>query len=88
MNQPGDKQVPGLGASSVARRAWGVFGIALALVVAAELWLGADGRFGVDGWFGFGAWFGLLSCIVLVGVAKLAGRLLQRPARFYEDRNV
>jgi hypothetical protein len=87
MNPPGDKRVPATGPSRGARLAWGAFGIALALVVAAELWFGASGRFGIDGWFGFGAWFGLLSCVVLVGAAKLAGRLLRRPERYYEDRN-
>jgi hypothetical protein len=69
-------------------RAWGVFGIALGLAVAAELLLGARGRFGVDGWFGFAAWYGFLSCVVLVALARLVGLVVKRPERYYEDRDV
>jgi len=68
--------------------AWRLFGIALVLVLAAELFIGSTGgRFGMEGWFGIGAWFSLLSCVVLVGLARLVGWIARRPERYYEDRD-
>lgn len=70
------------------RRLWVIFGIVLALTVAAGLMLGPHGHFGIDGTFGFHAWYGFITCVAMVVVAKLLGFLVKRPENYYRDRDV
>jgi hypothetical protein len=90
MNEPGETLESGHDPAhakrvKLARR---LFGLALVLVLVAELFTGSTGRrFGMEGWFGIGAWFSLLSCVVLVGLARLVGWVARRPERYYEDRD-
>ncbi len=41
--------------------------------------------FGIEGVFGFAAWYGLLTCIVMILVAKGLGFILKRPDTYYDD---
>jgi hypothetical protein len=90
MNEPG-KAVEGTHDPAHGKRvklAWRLFGVALVLVLAAELFVGSTGRrFGMQGWFGIGAWFSFLACVVLVALARLVGWIARRPERYYEDRD-
>ena len=67
------------------RLLWWVFGIVLALTVAAQLVFKVKGYFGVDQWFGFGAGYGFLACLAMVLVAKVLGWALKRPAGYYRE---
>lgn len=57
----------------------------LALTVLAQLWIDLHPQFGVDGWFAFNAGFGLLSCVLMVLVAKVLGWLVKRPQNHYHQ---
>jgi hypothetical protein len=72
---------------STIRLLWWVFGIVLALTVAAQLVFKVKGYFGVDNWFGFGAIFGFLACLAMVLVAKVLGWVLKRPENYYRGRH-
>ncbi len=67
------------------RKLWIGFSVVLALTVVAQLFIKVKGYFGVDGWFGFGAVFGLLSCVLMVLVAKALGGVLKRPEDYYDE---
>jgi len=67
---------------------WRIFGVVLALTVAAGLLVHSHGYFGIDGTFGFNAWFGFLSCVAMVVFARLLGFLVKRPENYYTDRDV
>jgi formate hydrogenlyase subunit 4 len=56
----------------------------LALTVLASLFTAVHARFRIDGSFAFNAWYGFLSCIGMVLVAKLLGRLLHRKDSYYD----
>ncbi|WP_206211951.1 hypothetical protein [Wenzhouxiangella sp. XN24] len=90
MNEPQDKDQAQhwLVRPATIRWLWRIFGVVLALTVAAQWFIEPHGYFGVDGTFGFNAWFGFLACVVMVVVAKLLGYLVKRPESYYEDRNV
>ena len=64
---------------------WWLFGVVLALTVAAQLVFSVKGYFGVDGWYGFGGVFGFLACLVMVLAAKGLGVLLKRRERYYDN---
>ena len=66
------------------RLLWIIFLIVLALTVLASLFTEGHARFGIDGSFAFNAWYGFLSCIGMVLVAKVLGRLLQRKDSYYD----
>ena len=66
------------------RLLWIIFLIVLALTVLASLFTEVHARFGIDGSFAFNAWYGFLSCIGMVLVAKVLGRLLQRKDSYYD----
>jgi hypothetical protein len=70
---------------STIRLLWWVFGVVLALTVAAQLIFKVKGYFVVDQWFGFGAIYGFLSCLAMVLVAKVLGWVLKRPADYYRE---
>lgn len=64
---------------------WISFAIVLALTVALQTVIKVKGYFGVDGWFGFGAIFGFFSCLAMVLISKVMGRVLKRGESFYDD---
>lgn len=68
------------------RLLWIVFIVVLSLTVLAGLFTDDHAVFGVDGSFAFNAWFGFASCVAMVVIAKLFGRLASRKDDYY-DRN-
>jgi len=66
------------------RLLWISFLLVLALTVLASLFTQVHARFGLDGSFAFYAWYGFLTCIGMVLVAKLLGRLLHRKDSYYD----
>ena len=56
----------------------------LALTVFASLFMDVHAVFRVAGSFAFNAWYGFLTCIGMVLVAKLLGRLLYRKDSYYD----
>ncbi|MCK5383550.1 MAG: hypothetical protein KAJ65_07280 [Gammaproteobacteria bacterium] len=56
----------------------------LALTVLASVFTEVHAWFRIDGSFAFNAWYGFLSCIGMVLVAKLLGRLLHRKDSYYD----
>ena len=66
------------------RLLWIIFLIVLALTVLASLFTEVHARFGIDGSLAFNAWYGFLSCIGMVLVAKVLGRLLHRKDSYYD----
>lgn len=68
------------------RLLWWVFGVVLALSVAAQLLFKVKGYFDVDNWLGFGAVYGFLACLAMVLVAKVLGWVLKRPADYYSGQ--
>ena len=66
------------------RLLWGIFLFVLALTVLASLFTEVHAWFRIDGSFAFNAWYGFLSCIGMVLVAKLLGRLLRRNDSYYD----
>ncbi len=59
----------------------------LAAIVLAELLVKLYAHFAFTGWFGFHAVFGLVSCVLMVVVARGLGRLARRRADYYERRD-
>ena len=66
------------------RLLWVIFLLVLTLTVLASLFTQVHARFGLDGSFAFYAWYGFLTCIGMVLVAKLLGRLLHRKDNYYD----
>jgi hypothetical protein len=66
------------------RLLWIIFLLVLALTVLASLFTEAHAEFWLDGSFAFNAWYGFLTCIGMVLVAKLLGRLLHRKDSYYD----
>ena len=66
------------------RLLWVIFLLVLALTVLASLFTEVHARFQLDGSFAFYAWHGFLTCIGMVLVAKLLGRLLRRKDSYYD----
>lgn len=64
---------------------WWGFVVVLALTVLAQLAVPVKAHFRLDDWYGFGAVFGFASCVVLILIAKLMGRVLQRPQAYYGE---
>jgi len=72
---------------STIRLLWRVFGVMLALVVAAQWPFPVQGKFGVDGWPGFGAVFGFLCCLGMVLFAKALGWAVKRDEDYYRGHD-
>ena len=72
--------------SGTIRLLWIIYLFILVLTVFAGLFMDVHAVFRLDGSFAFNAWYGFLSCIGMVLVAKLLGRLLHRKDSYY-DRN-
>jgi len=85
-NGPDRKDDAWLARPSSIRLLWWLFGIVLALSVAAQLVFKVKGYFGLDDWLGFGAVYGFLACLAMVLVAKALGWVLKRPADYYRER--
>jgi len=66
------------------RLLWIIFLIVLALTVLAGLFTEGHARFRINGSLAFNAWYGFLSCIGMVLVAKVLGRLLHRKDSYYD----
>lgn len=66
------------------RLLWVIFLLVLAVSVLANLFTEVHAWFRIDGSFAFNAWYGFLSCIGMVLVAKLLGRLLHRKDSYYD----
>jgi len=66
------------------RLLWIIFLFVLALTVLASLFTEVHAWFRIDGSFAFNAWYGFLSCIGMVLVARLLGRLLHRNDSYYD----
>lgn len=62
-----------------------VFGVILALTVAADFFIHQHEDFGIEGSFGFYAWFGLLTCVGMIVFAKVLSIFLKRPDTYYDD---
>jgi membrane protein YdbS with pleckstrin-like domain len=56
-----------------------------ALLLAIEFLYQRDSQHAWDSWPGFYAGYGFVGCVLLVLVAKLLRRFLQRPANYYDD---
>ena len=63
---------------------WIIFLSILMFTVLAGLFIDEHGYFRLDGTFAFNAWYGFSTCIGMVVVAKLLGRLLRRKDSYYE----
>jgi len=61
-----------------------IFLLVLALTVLASLFTEAHAGFWLDSSFAFNAWYGFLTCIGMVLIAKLLGRLLHRKDSYYD----
>ncbi|MDZ7779836.1 MAG: hypothetical protein U5R14_07865 [Gemmatimonadota bacterium] len=68
---------------STSRTLWIVFIVLTVLVAAADLVVEHYRHFVVGGTFGFYVWFGLGSTVLLFGLAKVVGGVLQRPETYY-----
>jgi hypothetical protein len=66
------------------RMLWVLFILVLALVVLASLYMDVHAWFRLDGTFAFNAWYGFATCIGMIVVAKLLGRLLHRKEDYYD----
>lgn len=64
---------------------WRVLVSALALLVAADLFVEHHPSFSIDATFAFGAWMGLAACAGTVAVALGVGALLRRPEDYYDN---
>ena len=60
-----------------------IFLFVLAVTILASLFTEVHAWFRIDGSFAFYAWYGFLTCIGMVIVAKLLGRLLHRKDSYY-----
>jgi hypothetical protein len=66
------------------RLLWVIVLFVLALTVLAGLFTEVHAWFRIDGNFAFYAWYGFLSCIGMILVAKVLGRLLHRKDSYYD----
>ena len=66
------------------RLLWALFILVLALVVLASLFMDVHAWFRLDGTFAFNAWYGFATCIGMIVIAKLLGRLLHRKEDYYD----
>ncbi|MDH3694588.1 MAG: hypothetical protein OER96_08475 [Gammaproteobacteria bacterium] len=64
-----------------------VFAVVLVLCVAAGFLVHQHVYFGVDGIFGFYAWFGLITCLLMIVVAKVIGIMIKRPDNYYDQQS-
>jgi len=55
------------------------FGLVLAAVVMAQVFVPVPGTVPVFGSFGFAAWYGFAVCVAMIVLARLLGWLLTRP---------
>ena len=67
---------------------WRVFIAVLALTVLAGQFVHPHASFAFAGWFGFNAAFGLVSCVLMILVARVLGSLLKRRDTYYEKDDV
>ena len=58
--------------------------VALAGLVAVEVWVYIHGYFGIDGLFAFNAWFGFASCVAMIFISNGLGKLLKREDTYYD----
>ncbi len=67
------------------------FYLVLVLVAAAEIVLplvfhGSDHHFSFESWPAWGSLYGLISCVAIIVVSKLIGKIwLMRPEDYYDD---
>lgn len=66
------------------RLLWVLFLFILALTVLASLFMDAHAWFRLDGTFAFNAWYGFATCIGMIIIAKMLGRLLHRKENYYD----
>ncbi|MEH6472143.1 MAG: hypothetical protein V7752_12915 [Halopseudomonas sp.] len=69
--------------STTIRRLWFGFLLVLGLSLLAGLSVHQHQFIGIEDYFGFFGGYGFLACLVMVGLAKLLGRLLKRPDDYY-----
>ena len=62
---------------------WFIFVITLLMSIAAEFLFEAHGHFIINGTFGFNVWYGLVTCIIMIFVAKFFGIFLKRKDNYY-----
>ncbi|MCZ6606902.1 MAG: hypothetical protein O7A64_04450 [Alphaproteobacteria bacterium] len=63
---------------------WIVFVAVLAVLTVADVFIYGHPTFGLDGTFAFYAWYGLLTCVVMILLAKAMGVLLKRKDTYYD----
>ena len=63
---------------------WIVFVAVLAVLAVGDVFLYGHPYFGLDGTFAFYAWYGLLTCVVMILLAKAMGVLLKRKDTYYD----
>lgn len=63
---------------------WIVFVAVLAVFVVGDVFIYGHPYFGLDGTFAFYAWYGLLTCVVMILLAKAMGVLLKRKDTYYD----
>jgi hypothetical protein len=71
--------------SKVKKVWWSVGLLVLALSVVAGFVTHMHPHFEIDALPAFNAWFSFLACVVMVGLAKVLGRLLTRQDTYYGD---
>ena len=62
---------------------WIVFVAVLAVLAVGDVFIYGHPYFGLDGTFAFYAWYGLLTCVVMILLAKAMGVLLKRKDTYY-----
>ena len=70
--------------SNVRRLLYALYSVC-ALLLAVEFLYQRHAQHAWDGWPGFYAGYGFVGCVLLVLIAKLLRRFLQRPANYYDD---
>ncbi len=63
---------------------WIVFVAVLAVLAVGDVFISGHPYFGLDGTFAFYAWYGLLTCVVMILLAKAMGVLLKRKDTYYD----
>ena len=63
---------------------WIVFVAVLAVLAVGDVFVYGHPYFGLDGTFAFYAWYGLLTCVVMILLAKAMGVLLNRKDTYYD----
>ncbi len=82
--QPFPDQPHCLVRESTIRKLWKGLIAVLTVVTLMDFVIHPHPHFGIDGTFGFYSWYGLVTCILMVLVAKLLGVAIKRKDTYYD----